>query len=332
MAQSSGPQRPDRDFSECPIQVMVGSEKKIYYIHPSILTSCNSSVLNARMTGGWRNNDEDKPLDWTNFDEVTVECVISYLYVKDYYLPDQTSEFGASSGGGTQGQPEEKVKDIKLMPHSAKKVAVEEKTQTDDELKRPLTPLDRCLEAGLPVKTRPTAAGVFDQLCKPHKGNFGTEILTHARVYQFAHYFLFPELEELALQRLTQVLLELDDVKMQHLFPQLADAIRAVYGGTPDAGQGQDPARKLLSQFVALKYNLLSGEDLDAVLAEDSQFSVDVTRKLARRIARIDELEKRLIKNASELEKAQEEITLWRHSPNTSKRGVKLTPNIMRYY
>ncbi|KAJ9194415.1 hypothetical protein DTO164E3_7300 [Paecilomyces variotii] len=329
MTQSSGPQLSDRAFSECPIQVMVGSGKKIYYIHPSILTSCNSSVLNARMTGGWRNNDADKPLDWTNFDEVTIECVISYLYVKDYYVPEQTFEFGASSGGDTQGQPEEKVKDIKPVIFPAKKVVVEKKTQPDNELKRPLTPLDRCLEAGLPVKTRPTAAGVFDQLSKLQKGNFGTEILTHAKVYQFAHYFLFPELEVLALQRLTQVLLELDDLKMQHLFPQLADAIRAVYGGTPDTAQDQDPARKLLSQFVALKYNLLSGEGLDAVLAEESQFSVDVTRKLARRIARIDELEKRILENANQLEKAQEEITFWRRS--TPKRGVKLTPDLLRY-
>lgn len=78
---------------------MVGSTKKIYYVHSSILASCDSTVLNARMTGAWKDNAKDKPLDWTNFDEVTAECALSYLYVKDYYVPVKPCEPWESSSG-----------------------------------------------------------------------------------------------------------------------------------------------------------------------------------------------------------------------------------------
>lgn len=73
---------------------------------------------------------------------------------------------------------------------------------------------------------------------------------------------------------MAQVLLLLDANSMRHFVPDLADATRAVYGGTSEPQMGQDSARKLLSQFVALEYDALSGAPLDALLAQGGDFSL----------------------------------------------------------
>ncbi|GAD96293.1 hypothetical protein AOR_1_1188084 [Paecilomyces variotii No. 5] len=267
------------NFSEQPTKIIVG-------------------MLNARMTGAWANND-DKPLDWSNFDETTVQCVVSYLYIEDYYVPEQ----GSGIEEPFSARPDNKA-DI-----------VERGSQSDDKLKGPLTPLDKCLQPGLPVKTRPTAAGEFDHLSKGRKEALGMEILTHAKVYIFAHYFMINGLEHLALQRFTQVLATVNDGEIQCLFPQLAEAIHVVYGGTLKREQHQDPARKLLSQFIALRHDLFSCEDFYVLLAQGGEFSIDVTRKLVRRIASADDVHKslseRLSENTERLQEAQEKINGW---------------------
>lgn len=151
-------------------------------------------------------------------------------------------------------------------------------------LERPLTPLSRCLKAGLPAEITETAAASSCKASQDFSGDMGAAILIHAKVYSFAHRFLLPSLEELALQRLTQILILLDDSETQSLFPSLVDAIHLIYDATPSGKIQDNPARKLLSQFVALKFTALSGEKLDMLMAEGGEFAVDVTRKLARRL------------------------------------------------
>lgn len=62
----------------------MGSSESLYYIHPGALSSCKSSALSARVNGPWKGNGASEPIDWTDFDEQTVECVLSYLYTGDY--------------------------------------------------------------------------------------------------------------------------------------------------------------------------------------------------------------------------------------------------------
>lgn len=163
-----------------------------------------------------------------------------------------------------------------------------------------------------------TAAGVFAQASKQREENIGAAILAHAKVYHFAHYFLVPGLETLALQRLTQALTLVDDKKTQKVFPHFADAVHVVYDGTPSREQLQDPAKKLLSHFVALKYDLISGKDLDALLAEGGEFAIEVTQKLAQRAAEMNQLQVRFTAlkalnedKTSQLKTAQREIAEW---------------------
>lgn len=82
-----------RIFSEPPVKIFAGANAKTYYVHPGVLALHSSSALNARMSKPWNNGGENRPIDWTDFDEQTVECVLSYLYTQDYYvLPQVNSE------------------------------------------------------------------------------------------------------------------------------------------------------------------------------------------------------------------------------------------------
>jgi hypothetical protein len=155
----------------------------------------------------------------------------------------------------------------------------------------------------------------------------GDIALMHAKVYCFAHQFLFSRLEDLALQRLTQLLLKCD-TPTDPFFLGLADIIRLVYGATPNS-KPNEPARELLSQYVALKYTILSEESMKALITEGGDFMIDVTRKLARRISLsgtstqsleglVDELEMNVFRleqhtedQACLLKRAEEEILEW---------------------
>lgn len=151
---------------------------------------------------------------------------------------------------------------------------------------RPLTPLDQCGGVNLAAEKIPlsksTSLETQDQDQDPEpevKGNTAAEIYLHAKVYSFASQLDFSKLEQFALNRLAEVLVVLEPTS-QILFPYLADAIRLVYEKTTAA----DDARNLLSQFVALKYITLVGEELDTLVTEGGKFMIDLSHKLARKL------------------------------------------------
>ncbi|KAE8387265.1 hypothetical protein BDV23DRAFT_186525 [Aspergillus alliaceus] len=289
-------------FREHPVQIFVGSSKKPYFVHPGALSWCNTSALNARINGPWRENGANEPIDWTDFDERTVECVLSYLYTQDYHVPSSESEpnsicENADGASATIG--------VESLANDAESSTSSPVLADELEFNRPLTPLSRCLRVGLPPETIQTAAGGLTQrTLQDCDNNLAEEILIHAKVYCFAHRFLISDLETFALQRLTQVLLTID-AQNDTLFPYLADAIRFVYDSTPSAQLQDNQARKLLSQYVGLKYTILANKNLTQLLEEGGEFMTDLSHKLSRRLAvsetgaqsleeQIDELQTRL--------------------------------------
>ncbi|KAE8406231.1 hypothetical protein BDV37DRAFT_270132 [Aspergillus pseudonomiae] len=315
-----------RIFREHPIQVIVGSGKRSYFVHPGALSWCNTSALNARVSGPWKENGAGGPFDWTDFDEQTIECVLSYLYTQDYCVPDS-----ASDQHGIYLNTDDTKVNTSVEPISVVAEPPPFNTGSADipTLDRPLTPLSRCLRVGLPAETSQTAAGgITKRKLQNSEHNPAVDILLHAKVYCFAHRFLIPDLESFALQRLTQVLLIVDTQKYS-LFPYLADAIRLVYDSTPSAQLQDNPARKLLSQYVALKYTELATEKLTKLLEEGGEFPTDLSHKLVRRITasetgaqsleeqidglqiKVDELEASYQEKESQLQKARDELVEW---------------------
>ncbi|OJJ78080.1 hypothetical protein ASPBRDRAFT_50878 [Aspergillus brasiliensis CBS 101740] len=272
-----------RKFREPPIQVIVGSAKTSYYVHPGALSWCDRSALKARIDGPWKQNGADSPIDWSDFDEQTVECVLSYLYTQDYYVrqsghvPDDSCKKGDDTTTGIEpfvsSEAKPSTSTFESVPGDKK------------PLNRPLTPLSQCLEVGLPADNNRTAAGActYHQASQNPNDSLAAEIMAHAKVYCFAHRYCVRKLEVFALQRLTKVLITIN-AETETVFPYLTDAIRVVYDSTPSAGLQDNPARKLLSQYVALNYTLLQSESLDQIIAEGGEFMADVSHKLARRL------------------------------------------------
>ncbi|KAE8389610.1 hypothetical protein BDV23DRAFT_172945 [Aspergillus alliaceus] len=297
-------------FREHPIRVVVGSSKSSYFVHPGALSSCNTSALNAR----------------TDFDEPTIECVLSYLYTQDYCVPSSESD---QNNICLNADNTKAAINLEPMPVDAETSATNTVSADEQTFDRPLTPLSRCLQVGLPAETFRTAAGSLTQRELQNSDDSpAAGILLHAKVYCFAHRFLVPDLEGFALQRLTQVLLTVDAQK-DSLFPYLTDAIRFVYGSTPRAQLQDNPARKLLSQYVALKYTMLANEKFTQLLEEGGEFLTDLSQKLARRLTvsetgahsleeqidelqiKVNELEVNSQEKESQLQRARDELAEW---------------------
>lgn len=64
----------------------VGEINKIYYVHPGIF---GSSALSADILGSWKGTADDT-VDLTEYDEQTIESVLSYFYTKEYFFAQTT--------------------------------------------------------------------------------------------------------------------------------------------------------------------------------------------------------------------------------------------------
>lgn len=62
----------------------MGEKQKVIYVHPAVLTQ-GESAISARVTGRWADVSENV-IDWSEFDECTVDSVVHYLYFKDYKI------------------------------------------------------------------------------------------------------------------------------------------------------------------------------------------------------------------------------------------------------
>ncbi|RAK98723.1 uncharacterized protein BO80DRAFT_503765 [Aspergillus ibericus CBS 121593] len=266
-----------RLFAETPLSIRVGSNKKLYYVHPKALSSSSSSALHARVTGPWMNCG-DGEIDWTDFDEQTIDCVLNFLYTGDYQAGRITQRPGEQSQQRATEESEEIEKDKEIH---ASRQQLKEYELAYRSIHEPLSPIESCLDYHLPFEDSPVKAVTLCQ--ETLYEDIPNELLLHAKVYLFAHRYLLDDLADLSLRYLQQALINLP--KKQPDFPQqLADAVCLIYTETATSELQENPGRKLLSQFVALKYTGLYNDRLEKLLAEGGPFTIDVSRKLARRL------------------------------------------------
>ncbi|PCG88590.1 Hypothetical protein PENO1_109330 [Penicillium occitanis (nom. inval.)] len=310
------------------IQAIAGRERTVYHVHPRALSSCGSAAFRARTDEAWINGASEV-IDWTDFDEQTIECFLCWLYTDDYDVLGATDTM---NGEHRYEKNEQGTLDNDNDPMASTKTESPVPDTVMNSIsyeERPLTPLSRCIPVGLPAETVQTAAATFAQT-EFHDCDelLGDAVLMHAKIYCFAHRFLIPRLEVLALQRLTQVLLT-NNTSRDPFVSRLADAIHLVYESTPKATQFDDPARKLLSQYVALNFTSIPTDSLETLVSGGGEFMVDVAQKLAHRIAtsgrstesleeyigeletKVNALELEGEKQRSLLEKSEKEIQEW---------------------
>ncbi|KAJ5932933.1 hypothetical protein N7516_007422 [Penicillium verrucosum] len=376
---SSDSKTPSRSiFAKRPVKVVVGSDERVYYVHRGTLEV--HPAFDARLKAS--TDEYEEAIDWSGFDEQTIDCVLNFLYTAGYEAPQATSvavegyEADAEEeapaqdgeGEGEEEQEQEVVDEAEeaneeneptsppdspqsepSWPHSPSPMSpararslspIAESSIAPDsppsealsELdlnNRPLTPLEYCDGVTLATEQASTQK-VTDHEKKDQdeeepgqetEGNKPAEIYLHAKVYSFARQLEFEKLEQFALNRLAQVLVALEQGN-KDLFPYLVDAIRLIYKTT----SAVDDARNLLSQFVALRYTTLVGEDLDELITEGGEFVVDLSHKLARKLTSIavafkrveyvtqrnEELKAESAEKDKELKTLREEV---RHAP-----------------
>jgi hypothetical protein len=64
--------------------VNVGSEDRVYYVHHGALEA--HPALEEKLKSS--TDEYENPIDWSAFDEQTIECVLCYLYTGDYQAPE----------------------------------------------------------------------------------------------------------------------------------------------------------------------------------------------------------------------------------------------------
>ena len=92
----------DRHCAAPPVEVLVGSDKKSYYIHRGVLAAEEGSAIYRRLNGAC-SEKWTAALDWSEFDQGTIERVIDYLYTGEYYVfgsEDEENEPAEEVSGG----------------------------------------------------------------------------------------------------------------------------------------------------------------------------------------------------------------------------------------
>lgn len=146
----------------------------------------------------------------------------------------------------------------------------------------PLTPINSCLAVGLPEECQTREAGIFAQNQFPHSSHrYDQVLLAHARLYTFSVYHQIKSLQDLSLQRLTQVLARID-CSQPSAASEIATLVQHVYRDTLPAIYSKDAARKLVSQFVAMNFDELVHGQFETLLEEGGDFVLDLSRKVSR--------------------------------------------------
>ncbi|KAJ5959512.1 uncharacterized protein N7479_006662 [Penicillium vulpinum] len=81
---------PKSVFADAPMKAIVGKSKTIFYVHPGVLRQ-GISALTAMVAGPWHKAGE-KVIDWSCFDEETINCVLGFCYgQRPYCIPWQSA-------------------------------------------------------------------------------------------------------------------------------------------------------------------------------------------------------------------------------------------------
>jgi hypothetical protein len=290
------------------VEIVIGKDRRSRIVHVEALRSCKSPSLTALLEKYWA-EWHGKVIDWTEHDGDTVDRFLMFLYYQDYASPDPVAF-------SPEGNATTLLEAPPLAPEQAAETELleEESPPVQDAFQtRSLTPIDRCLDVGLPVERRLAEAGRFEELPFLYSGHYYLGVLlAHARVYTFAQYHFVTRLQELALQRMTQTLKRID-CQQAHAASEVTALIRHLYQNTISQESVEDPARKLVSQFAAIHYHDLFRGEFETLLSECGEFALDVGRKIWRRLSMtmastkiLEEQIDRLEDEVRELKKAAE--------------------------
>jgi hypothetical protein len=342
------------------IDVMVGADKERLLVHVEALLSCDSPSLRKLVSGDWKESRE-RVIDWSQVDAATIKRFLTFLYTRDYTAPDpepiradHTSDLKTPIKYDIN-QPDDPI-EANAVPEvdtdamepkeewSQEETAFIQNAIIDSFRPRPLTPISKCLDVGLPSERIRTAAGRLEECSFAYSTHrYGVTLLAHARIYTFAQCHFVAELQEFSLQRLTQALKYIDCTQA-HAVSDVTPLMDYVYSNTLNHESREEPIRKLVSQFAAIHYTDLMTGEFEEVFSRGGDFTLDVARKISRRLAvsgvstktleeELDDLEDQIRKlklvaedREAQLTRLRLELAEWQNGERgVSKRGKKKT-------
>ncbi|KAL2839029.1 hypothetical protein BJX68DRAFT_272321 [Aspergillus pseudodeflectus] len=250
-----------------------------YDVDPELIRGAASKYIIDNTQYGWNTNPHGT-LEWTAFDNPTIESVLEYLEKSSYsrHAPNRPYPRGTPASG-QRSSPQQGSSDNSAMPSS--------KPSPRPQMKLPVGPplansshLANALQSETPASSSASGSDPKNPPSaeRPVTKNRRTpEIIVHARIYNFARTNEFPALAEYSLGRLkNRVVYEFRSKK--EIFPDLDTAVRLIYRDCQkfDSVDDRDPAMLYVTEFAVENFRLLDRQALGNLLREVGQFAVDV--------------------------------------------------------
>ena len=235
----------------------MGIAKKPYLVHSSLITS-NSKTIRAMCEGDWAESHSQE-VDWSGWEECTVKHYLDWIYTGSYSVSEYSEDCDTA--------PTEE--EIETSPEPSVQNSLFDTI-------RPLTPLSVCftfLPAEAPYDT------------SQHDGDFSAISMAHAKIYVLAQYTNTPALENDALKRLHKLLVQLPPSKDLHIIESVVNLVQYVYANTNALVNSEEPMRRVISTFCAVRFFELLGQPAFQKLQyEGGDFMVDFWEKAGRLI------------------------------------------------
>ncbi|KAK5077411.1 hypothetical protein LTR70_010708 [Exophiala xenobiotica] len=329
------------------ITILAGPKKQRFLIHQEALKLTGSSSLRTLVDGRW-SESKNQIIDWCHTDADTVSRICTFLYTGDYETPHPTSRVDTSPSAVEDKAEADRLSETRLdptedaeaepevepdiEPQVEPQVMLEEinievvapahsdHTGSDTNLQRtlqrsfdarPLTPIDGILPKEVTIGT----GANFDITKYPYEQYYYVDtLLAHAKLYAFAYYHSYLTLTNLALQRLIETL---NNVRCEeeHAAREVAALADFVYEHVGTEAIDKDPLHKTTSHFVAMNFTSLARDDLERSLALGGDFTLDVIRKVSRRIRADAELVEAVKQENANLHRKFGDLTVTEEQP-----------------
>lgn len=109
----------------------MGSDERVYYVHRGTLEV--HPAFDARLKAS--TDEYEEAIDWSGFDEQTIDCVLSFLYTAGYQAPQVTSVAAAEDevDAGEEAPAQDGEEDQEQEEQEEQEVVVDEDEEVDEE-------------------------------------------------------------------------------------------------------------------------------------------------------------------------------------------------------
>lgn len=231
-------------------------------------------MLKKIVDGKWKDS-EDRKIDFTEWDELTIRQLLDFLYFGHYHVsvpvmrqpgPDKDIDVDL-----TDGMANCNVNGA----HQTTPVCTSEQLDS-------ARPTHKVNEMGVSTDHKPLVTATIS----PEPEQLATirafTLLQHSKLYVLAHYLELTDLKDEAYEHI-RAMLELFLELSPKLLDYVVQLIRHVYASTDTLTNSKEPLRELIATFVAEWFHDFQGDGVKKLMEKGGDFVVDVMEKVQQR-------------------------------------------------